>query len=279
MSLADFPPRGGEPIVVREDPDLLVVRKPAGMHTSSGPASGTSEGPTLLDWMALRYPETAEVAGRNRGEGGLLHRLDRETSGLVLFARTEAAFRSLSEAAARGGFRKEYVLLARPSSSGLSGCRPERSAPAGVDAPAWLEAVGDPSPEAADRAADLLSKARESGGALVESLFRPFGPGAARVACAAPGAELGKKKGAWGPALYRTEVLEAVLAPAEGRLELQVALIRGFRHQIRAHLAWIGLPLLGDPSYGGEAADRLFLHAAALDFPHPGTGLPVRVEG
>ena len=61
-------------------------------------------------------------------------------------------------------------------------------------------------------------------------------------------------------------------------LEIRVALARGFRHQIRAQLAWIGLPIMGDPLYGGAEDDRLRLYAVALSFVHPATGQSITLR-
>jgi 23S rRNA-/tRNA-specific pseudouridylate synthase len=57
-----------------------------------------------------------------------------------------------------------------------------------------------------------------------------------------------------------------------------VGLTRGFRHQIRAHFAWIGLPLLGDRLYGGVERPFLALVATELGFEDPETGLPLRIR-
>jgi RluA family pseudouridine synthase len=51
----------------------------------------------------------------------------------------------------------------------------------------------------------------------------------------------------------------------------------GRTHQLRLHMAFLEAPLLGDPVYGEEAADRLWLHAWALRFPHPQSGAMTRV--
>ncbi len=62
---------------------------------------------------------------------------------------------------------------------------------------------------------------------------------------------------------------------------VMVELETGFRHQVRVHLASVGLPIVGDALYGPTdqpAAARLYLHACALEFPHPATGRVVRVE-
>jgi 23S rRNA pseudouridine1911/1915/1917 synthase len=52
---------------------------------------------------------------------------------------------------------------------------------------------------------------------------------------------------------------------ADGLARVELDLVTGRRHQARVHLAWLGLPILGDPTYGGIPADRLYLHAASLD--------------
>lgn len=59
---------------------------------------------------------------------------------------------------------------------------------------------------------------------------------------------------------------------------LEVSPETGRMHQIRAHLAAVGHPVLGDAKYGGPPARRLFLHAARLELPHPDGGRPFAIE-
>ena len=61
--------------------------------------------------------------------------------------------------------------------------------------------------------------------------------------------------------LHDRNLTEVSLVPHTGRT-----------HQLRAHMAAIGHPLLGDVLYGGTEADRIYLHCTALDFVHPITG-------
>jgi 23S rRNA pseudouridine1911/1915/1917 synthase len=78
------------------------------------------------------------------------------------------------------------------------------------------------------------------------------------------------------PALTRWAVRERF----SGAALLDVALETGRQHQIRVHLAHVGLPILGDPVYGRSSAlaARPLLHAARLAFAHPITGLRIAVE-
>jgi 23S rRNA pseudouridine1911/1915/1917 synthase len=88
--------------VVYEDEAVAVLHKPAGLLTHP---DGRSREATLSDWVAERYPEAASVGeealvarGARIARPGIVHRLDRETSGLVVIARTREAFAHLKQA-------------------------------------------------------------------------------------------------------------------------------------------------------------------------------------
>jgi 23S rRNA pseudouridine1911/1915/1917 synthase len=92
--------------VVCEDSDLLVVDKPQGLATAEG------ESPCLCRAVLADHPEIAGVSGHRKGEGGLLNRLDNETGGLVLFARTDAAFEYYSRLMKSEKVEKHYLAVA-----------------------------------------------------------------------------------------------------------------------------------------------------------------------
>ncbi len=157
----------------------------------------------------------------------LVHRLDRETSGVMVLARTRAVAAALSEAFRAGTPEKVYLALTARAPSPPEG---RVDAPLGPD-PArpgrrTVLANGEPS---ATRYATLRSGAA----------------GCALVAC----------------------------RPETGRT-----------HQIRAHLAHLGAPLLGDPRYGGPrrvletSLPRVMLHARRLALSHPATGEAMVLE-
>jgi 23S rRNA pseudouridine1911/1915/1917 synthase len=215
-------------VVLHEDPDMLVVEKPAGMHTAPLRAGETG---TLLARVIEAYPEVAGVPGVKDVEPGLVHRLDRETSGVVVVARTAAAFRALRASFQAGAARKTY-----------------RAACAGADRP---------------------------GPRVVESRFAPWGPGRAKVRVVAAG---GDARGTTRD-VYRTDV--EVGAVINGRALVRAVIARGFRHQVRVHLAHLGLLILGDPLYGAPVPSgrepRMYLHAERIEVPHPATGAAVTV--
>lgn len=93
--------------VVHEDDDLLVVDKPAGLVVH--PGAGTSSG-TLVHGLLARYPEIAEVGDPARP--GIVHRLDKGTSGLMMVARSQDAYEELvAQLAAREVHRRYRTLV------------------------------------------------------------------------------------------------------------------------------------------------------------------------
>jgi 23S rRNA pseudouridine1911/1915/1917 synthase len=92
--------------VVYEDPDLVVLDKPAGVVVH--PGAGWNEG-TLVHGLLARYPELAGVG--QPGRPGIVHRLDKGTSGLLLVARSPRAYEALVEALAARRVRRCYRAL------------------------------------------------------------------------------------------------------------------------------------------------------------------------
>jgi 23S rRNA (cytosine1962-C5)-methyltransferase len=88
------------PCVIFEDEHLLVVHKPAGWNTH---APGLYAGEGIYDWLRHREPRWSSLA--------ILHRLDKETSGVLVFGKTPAANRSLTEQFTQRRVRKKYLLL------------------------------------------------------------------------------------------------------------------------------------------------------------------------
>lgn len=100
-------PEAGELSVLHEDGDLVVIDKPAGLVVH--PGAGRSTG-TLVHRLLDRYPEMAGVGGQ--GRPGIVHRLDQGTSGVLLVARTPAAYRRLARAFAAREVEKLYLGIA-----------------------------------------------------------------------------------------------------------------------------------------------------------------------
>ncbi len=103
----DFKPEPVALQVAHEDDQLLIIDKPPGLvaHPAPGNWSGT-----LLNGLLYRYPEL-----RNVPRAGIVHRLDKDTSGLMAVARTLEAHRQLVEALQRREFQREYIALVEGS--------------------------------------------------------------------------------------------------------------------------------------------------------------------
>lgn len=249
-----------QPSILAETFSYAVVYKPPLMHTAplrdgsqnrrwrDGFADGNPHQQTLLDWCAAHIPHIKAVRGRRPWERGVLHRLDYETRGLVLIAKTQDAFDALMRQQEHGLFVKTY----RAESAGRTG--------GGAGFPQCpYRGIRPP--------------------CVIESAFRAFGPGRAAVRPALKPFPKNKDIALDQGVYYRTEILEK-LEEAGDAIVFRVRLERGFRHQIRCHLAWLGHPLVNDALYGGISScrDRLQhapigLRAVGLTFIDPaGTG-------
>jgi 23S rRNA pseudouridine1911/1915/1917 synthase len=196
--------------IAYEDDDLLVVDKPAGVvvHPARGNWSGTLS-------QAL---EGIAAGGEEPWRAGIVHRLDRDTSGLLVVAKREEVHRTLKELLSSRRLHREYFALVDGRVESRSGT---------IDAP-----IGR------DRRDRLLVSIDTEAPREARTHFE----------------------------------LERVLPRSS---LLRVELETGRTHQIRAHMAAIGHPVLGDRQYGGRPAyglTRQFLHATRLAFPHPVSG-------
>jgi 23S rRNA pseudouridine1911/1915/1917 synthase len=235
-------PKKAQPYVLEETATYAVVYKPPLWHTAPLEKKASPEDPlsfTLLAWYAGRCPEVLKVYSRKAHEGGLVHRLDYETEGLVLFAKTQGAIETLTRQQREGVFTKEYGALSQGNQEELPGF-PPAFIPGSVPF-------------------------------IIQSAFRPFGPGRREVRPVVPafGGKVQKKLALDQGKCYKTEVLE--MSPREKQMYFRLRINRGFRHQIRCHLAWLGYAILNDQIYGGKRFPEgtLALRAQGISFYDP----------
>ena len=105
-SVAEFVPENIPLEVIHEDADVIVVNKPAGMVVH--PAAGVSSG-TLVNALAFHFQQLSKRAGSVRP--GIVHRLDKDTSGLMVVAKNESAHENLADQFRAREVFKSYVAL------------------------------------------------------------------------------------------------------------------------------------------------------------------------
>jgi 23S rRNA pseudouridine1911/1915/1917 synthase len=108
----DASPEIRQPFVLYEDDDVLVIDKPSGLVVHS---DGKTDEPTLVDWLLTKYPEIENVGeswespdGQIIPRPGIVHRLDRETSGVLIIAKTQESFDSLKKQFQERTIEKTY---------------------------------------------------------------------------------------------------------------------------------------------------------------------------
>lgn len=211
------PPQPGQRVlgqiegsILFEDKRILVLDKPSGIAVHGG--SGLDYG--VIEALRVLRPHDKELE--------LVHRLDRDTSGLLMIAKKRSALRVLHELLRNGVIEKRYLAL-------VAG-RWERDR-ATVDAPLFKNTL-----QSGERMVRVDPRGKPA-----QTLFQ-----------------------------VRERLGDTTLVEAR--------LLTGRTHQIRVHLAHLGTPILGDPKYGDEAANRhfrelglkrLFLHAELLRLTWP----------
>ena len=218
--------------ILHEDRDVIVIDKPAGLLTTHTRAKETNTAEEILN----DYVRKGQIRSRNRVWP--VHRLDRETSGVMMFAKSEEVaewFRSnwneLTE--------KTYV--------------------------ARVEGVLDE-----DHGVFESWLAEDADGYKVRSVPAP---GNANFKASNLKRQTVDVKP---PKFARTEWRK--LAVENGTTLVEVKLKSGRKNQIRVHFSEAGHPIVGDLKYGGRRARRMFLHSSILRFCHPHTGEWIEVS-
>lgn len=197
--------------IVYEDNHLLVVNKPRGMVTHPGPGNPTG---TLVNAVLAHCP----LPGINDTiRPGIVHRLDKGTTGLLVVAKTQEAYDGLTRDMRSRRIKRIYLALVYGVPSIKEGV---------VDAPIGRHPVNR-------KKMAVVQRGRR--------------------------------------AVSHYELVEVL----KGFSLLRLALETGRTHQVRVHMAYLGHPVAGDPTYGGRRVPCLKgpgLHAERLAFRHPVTG-------
>ena len=224
--------------VLYEDGDLIAVNKPAFLPTEETIVGGEKR--DCLHAAVVRYL-WAKSALRNPPYAGSMHRLDRETSGVILFTKTRAVNAAVHEMFEKRAVQKIYLAVCAIS-------------------------------EKTGRTQESL-RLEEDSTFFVENHIGRISPKSAR-------AKWGALNAAQGGLYARTDftVLERTVIGGIPAVKIEARPLTGRTHQIRVHLASIGLPILGDVLYGAPEYKRTMLHAQSLTFRHPVSGKTITVS-
>ena len=255
--------------VVYEDRHLAVIDKPAGMmvHAGSGLSDDARSQGTLVNALLFYLKDQlSEVGGPLRP--GIVHRLDKQTSGLILVAKSDASHRALAEMFSDRSLEKRYIALVHRAVKSERGL---------IDLPIARDRVRRT--RMTTRTANQYMTTASHGS---PSLRHPDEP------------EPSTKRRPNDPRPARTHytVLERLHTTAGDFTLLDLKIETGRTHQIRVHMQSLGHPVVGDTLYGapariaglaGESKDgptlhRNFLHAASLKLNHPITGKPLDLD-
>ena len=210
----------GTPVILHEDDDLIVVSKPSGMPSVPGMDGRKS----LLEWLNDSAENIQAV-----------HRLDMDTSGIMLYAKNEVAACCLRGQFEQHNIRKKYM--------------------------ARLSAASDAMPESTSTMPE--SRSAMPGEGRIECRLCPDYD-------ERPRQKVDPKQGKEALTLYQVESHNE-----DGTCDVTFSPVTGRTHQLRvhsAHASGLGRPIVGDLLYGGDKATRLMLHAFEITFTHPSTG-------
>ena len=239
-------------VIAFEDDDLIVIDKPAGMVVH--PAPGSPNG-TLVNALLAHCGDTLSGIGGEK-RPGIVHRIDKDTSGLLVVAKSDRAHHGLAAQFEAHTAQRRYLALAHGVIDGAD-ARLRGTPGVSFEDGAVLKITSRLTRHATDRQrqAVYFDKGRH--------------------------------------AVTRARMIEAFGTPPSAML-VECRLETGRTHQIRVHMAHAGLGLIGDPVYGGArrasvkslgaAAQaisdfrRQALHAAHLGFDHPVTGDPLAFD-
>ena len=240
-------------VVVYEDDDLIVIDKPAGMVVH--PAPGTPNGTVVNALIHHCGDSLSGIGGEKRP--GIVHRIDKDTSGLLVAAKSDRAHHGLAAQFEDHSVNRRYLAICYGA--------PDQNDP---------------------RIHGVKGTNFEPGNILKVQTF--LGRHKTDRQRQAVSFTQGRH------AVTRARIIESLGVPPVAAL-LECWLETGRTHQIRVHMAHVGHSLIGDPVYGGrrklnvkavgeagaEAAaafSRQALHAATLGFEHPVTGEWIEFE-
>ena len=236
-------------IKIIHEPDsqkpFVIIDKPAGLPSAPLNENDTNN---AFYQAAKLFPGLLEVQGKKTVEHGLLHRLDTATAGLMIIAATQECYDFLQEEQKENRIIKTYTAECE---CGLP--RPLRYAPGPRN--------------------DEMGK-----NITITSYFRSYGPGRKEVRPVFPQDSETALKKVEKKVLYTTNITIKKINREKNTAQVECTITNGYRHQVRCHLAWCGLPVIGDIIYNLQAkedalknksTEQMHFCASKIQFEYP----------
>jgi len=221
----------------KENP-FLVISKHSGLPTAPLSAQDTNN---ALYLAAQTFPEIFSVNGKKEIEHGLIHRIDTVTEGLILIATTQNAYENFINQQKNNNFTKFYTAICQKNQNKKEGF-----------------------PDFPQQNIFYQNEFK------IQSYFRYFGPGRKEVR-PVPIESLNttQQKKVEGTSIYTTNI--KIISQQNDTVKVECNITKGFKHQVRCHLAWANLPIKNDPIYNKNAnpSEQIAFYASKLQFLHP----------
>lgn len=223
----------------KENP-FLVISKPSGLPTAPLSAQDTNN---ALYLAAQAFPEILSVNGKKEIEHGLIHRIDTVTEGLILIATTQNAYENFVNQQKSNIFTKFYTAICQKNQNKKEGF-PDFPQP------------------------NIFCQNEFK----IQSYFRYFGQGRKEVRpVPVENQNKTQQKKVENTSIYTTNV--KIISQQNDTVKVECNITKGFKHQVRCHLAWVNLPIKNDPIYNKNAnpSEQIAFYASKLQFLHPVT--------
>jgi 23S rRNA pseudouridine1911/1915/1917 synthase len=225
--------------VLFEDDYIILVNKPAFFPTEATVVQSRDN----LHAKVIEYLWKKNPSLKNPPYVGIMHRLDRETSGVILFTKQRSVNAKIFEMFEKHKAQKVYRAVSTKTQKNK-------------DAP----------------------ELKKGQSVLIKNFIGRISPlsSACKMGIVVPKPNCFYTNKKYIPEEAQTKI--TLFEEKDGKFYFEACPLTGRTHQIRVELAWCGFPILGDKNYNGVSSSRTFLHAQSLTFTHPVSGQTLTVE-
>ncbi|MBN1618012.1 RNA pseudouridine synthase [Candidatus Dojkabacteria bacterium] len=251
--------------ILKINEKLIIVNKPIGLPTTYK-NENESKSDCVVKQIGEKYPEIYKVHGYKKNEGGLIYRLDNDTSGIILLARDQTTFDYYKEKQEHNKLLKSYLAISIISKEGISDISIVSKDKFAINPQKIADDL--PSSWPKDFSLDLIENQSQDTFGTNSSKFAKIDIPIAHshksskrmIAVINPGYKFKGKP-------IETTTFVRVIKTINNQAFIEAKITKGCRHQIRVHLKSIGLPIVGDKLYAPEnqRLEKMRLHCYMVE--------------